>query len=605
LRVYSPPSRIGASYEDDVQQQAGIFPFSVAEVGYRMKYAIGMLDLAPFEILGDPLFSKRYCSQVIIPLIGMLEAEKRLRITLTATGSAIEYLAESHPLVLKKIRALIEEGRIELLCSAYTNSDWPVFPSSDLRRSHCVSDAILRRHGLPLSRTMVAQQNPYWPAMSSFQHEFDVFLVRDTFLRGRNAARGFPQMARVGNALLVVAANNLLHDMAGYLVSQKETSAMGLFTERRLENAVETWTHSDPLFVDVSIGEDNWHWFHSAGAHHFTTGVGLRSGESFFCDPEWMLTVQRFFGKKLSEGLSFRLVSELTRAAGTQLQTLPDLGDARWGLDAGTNHAYWLEAPEQRLRAVLSWTSLSWRSRTALREAEAAVERTVGNQRPEALRGEIESLWRSQLWTQVSPVVSRATLPCEVEFIREHAERVMSTTAELSFRLESSGSPQNAVLPWDDGIQPGEPEVALVETELINGDGSVKWFSRGNGIHRCEACFVAEESTCGIGFKLSSRDIDFSSCGYESEVANVPLSSFDEGGDILTSPTGLYGLGAGIYLIRHNRNLSVGAQVGTAESYLRFIVDFAPEGRLFEWPFTIVKGSASTAIAMAKRINTI
>jgi hypothetical protein len=295
-----------------------------------MKYAIGMLELTPFEVLGDPLFSQRYCSQVIIPLIGMLEAEGHLRITLIATGSVVEYLAENLPLVLKKIRALIEDDRIELLCSTYTNADWQIFPSSDLRRSRRMTDEILRRNGLPLGRTMVAQNNTYWPAVASFQHEFDVFLVRGTFLKGRRAARQFPQMARVGNSLLVVASNNLLHDMTAHLVSQKATDTIRLFIEGRLDAAVEVRVHSDPRFVDIAIGQDNWHWFHSGGAHHFTTGAGLRNWDTFFCDPDWMCTVQDFFEAKLNDGVAFRFVSEFTDAAGTLLGTLPDFGDASW-----------------------------------------------------------------------------------------------------------------------------------------------------------------------------------------------------------------------------------------------------------------------------------
>jgi hypothetical protein len=570
-----------------------------------MKYTLGLLELTPFEVLGDPLFPKRYCSQIILPLIGMLEAEKRLRVTLAATGSAVEYLAESYPLILKKIRTLIEEGRIELLCSTYTNSDWQIFPSSDLRRSHCVTDAILRSNGLPPGRTMIAQHNTYWPSMGAFQQDFDVFLIRDTFLRGRHAARRFPEMARVGNSLLVVAANNLLHDMTARLVSQKATDAIGLFVEGRLDTAVEGWAHSDPRFVDIAIGEDHWHWFHSGGAHHFTSGGGLRNWDSFFCDLDWMRTVQDFFEARLNEGLVFRLVSEFTDAAGTLLETLPDLGDASWGFDAGSDHAYWLEAPEQRMRAVLSWIPLSWRSRTALRRAEAIVKGTPLHSQSESLHGQIESLWRRQLWTEVSPAPNRAVLPCEVEFIREQAEHVISTATELCFQFGPSGSLENAAGPWDDGIEPLKPDESIVETELINGEGAVKWFSNGNGIYRCEARFTAEEATCGIGFKLSSIGVDFTSCGDEGQVAKVALTSFDDAGGILLSPTGLYSLGADLYLIRHNRSVSVGAQVETRDLYLRFLVDFVPEGRHFEWPFTIVQGDASAATALAKRINAI
>jgi hypothetical protein len=145
----------------------------------------------------------------------------------------------------------------------------------------------------------------------------------------------------------------------------------------------------------------------------------------------------------------------------------------------------------------------------------------------------------------------------------------------------------------------------VAQTELINGEGTVKWFSDGNGIHRCEARFMAEEAACGIGFKLSSSGIDFSSCGHESEVANVALSSFDDAGGTLLSPTGLYSLGTGVYLIRHNSILSAGAQVEIRELYLRFLVDFVPEGRHFEWPFAIIEGNASRAIAMVKQINAI
>ena len=570
-----------------------------------MKYTIGMLELSPFEVLGDPLFPQRYCSQVIIPLISMLEADERLRVTLVATGAVVEYLAERLPLVLKKIRTLIEQGRTELLCSAYTNADWQIFPSSDLRRSRRITNEILNTHGLPLSRTMFAQHNTYWPAMASLQDEFDVFLIRDSFLKGRNAVRQFSPMARVGKSLLVVASNNLMHDMAARLVSQKVTDVNGLFTEGRLENAVEGWSHSDPRFVDITIGDDSWHWFHSAGAHHFTTGVGLRNWEFFFSDFDWMQAVQDFFEEMLSEGITFRLVSEFTDAAGALHKTLPDLADASWGLDGGNERAYWLGGSDQRMRAVMSWTTLSWRSRMALRRAEDLVDRTVQEESSEALDGKIEALWRRQLWTEVSPSANRGVAPCEVDFIREHSEAVMRIASELCLELGPRGFLQKTGRGWDNGLRPLEPSASVPETEIINGEGTVKWFFLGNGIYRFEARFVSEESTCGIGFKLSCNGIEFTNCGDEDEVANAPLSLFDGGGGTLTSPTGLYGLGEGIYLIRHNHVVSVGAQLGPQKTHLCFLVDFAPEGRNFEWSFTVVQGNALEAIAVAKRINAI
>ena len=567
-----------------------------------MKNFIGMLELNLFEVLGDPLFPKRYCSQVILPLLRMVESEERLRLTFTATGSAVEYLAHHFPLVLDQIRALIEEGRIELLCSAYTNADWQIFPGSDLRRSHRLTNEILRHNRLPLRRTMVAQHNTYWPAMRGFSEDFDVFLVRDTFLRGRRATRGFPAMARVGNSLLIVAANNLLHDMAARFVSQKETDTIGLFVEERLRTAVETWGQSDPRFIDVTIGKDDWHWFHSAGAHHLTTAAGLRNWETFYCDHDWMRIVQQFFATKMEEGVAFRLVSDFTCAARSQLEMLQDLGDDRSGHNDSSDHAYWLSAPEQRLRAALSWTSLSWRSRIALRKAESLAELAGELPSSETLRQKIDGLWRRLLWTEVSPAPNRAILPSEVEFIRDQGEEAISAATELFFALGASLS-QPSITLWDDGIGPLRAAPGIAETELINGDGTVRWFSDGNGIHRCEVRFVSEEPTCGIGFKLNSTHLAFSACGDDCELATAPVFCFDDPGGIVVSVAGVYSLGEGLYLIRHNGALTVGAQV--SESYLRFLVDFAPEGRYFEWPFTIVEGDPSAAVEVATRINAI
>jgi len=568
-----------------------------------MKRAIGMLELSPLDVLGDPLFPKRYYFQVMLPLLGILEAEPGLRLTLATTGSAIEYLAESHPLILSRVRALLEKAQIELLCSMYTNADWQSFPVADLLQSHRTTDAILTRNGLPRARTLVAQQNPYWPAMAAFHDEFDLYIVRDSFLRGRLAAPEFPGLARVGKSLLIVAANNILHDMAADFVSRNETGEIGLFTAERLENAVESWPHSDPRFVDISIGEDTWHWFHSVGAHHLTTSGGLRNWESFFCDPEWLRAVRDFLLRKLHEGSTFGLVSEFAAAVRTQIEGLPDLGDSGWAHNSGAGHGYWLETPEQRMRAASPWTSLAWRSRSVLRKAEAAVN-GFGNGTRQTLRENLDTLWRHQLWAEVSPAVGRAVLPSEIECVRDHAEKVINDATEICLQLQPS-----TFLPHDaggtDGMESFKSETAPVETEFINGEGSLKWFSCGNGIHRCEIQFSAEEPACGIGFKLATDRIEVSCFGQENELATVALTSFGDDGGVLSSPSGLYSLGNELYLIRHNHQLAVGAQFGSEGAYLRFIVDFAPEGRRFEWPFTLVQGSASTAIAMARQINAI
>ena len=570
-----------------------------------MKYMLGLIDLNPFEILGDALFSQRYMSQVFLPLLYMLETSSDLRVSITMTGSVLEYIAESYPKSLNRLLVLAEAGQIEIFCSTYTYADWPLFPSLDLRRSCQITAAICREKNIGLSRTLVSSYNAYWPAMRTFSNEFDVFLMRDTFLKGSQAARGFPEMARVDNVLICVAANNILHDIATTLVEEKYDGWLSSFHEERIGNAVETWPTSDPRFTDILLGSDQWHWFHAGGAHHLTTGGGPRNWDAFFFDPQWMRIVRRFYENRLQMGWKFALVSEFTTSAKVQIGNLPDLCGSGLEVPKSTG-AYWAGGLEERLRAVSSWRSLSWRSRSALRQAEASLAEQIANMGESAeIHQQIDYLWRSQLWTEVSPATGRAVQSRELEFVREHSEKVLSAAVGLSFEhdilYQGIGLGQRAF----NDFTACDAETSPVEVALINGEGSVKWFRNDDGLYRVEFRFTADEATCGVSFKLVDSEITFGSCGQDEEMMTASLEFFGEGQDVVNSPAGLYGLGAQIYVVRHNSIVSVSAQIGHRESELRFMVDYVNEGRQFEWPFTVVKGTASVAFAVANAVNAI
>lgn len=65
------------------------------------------------------------------PFLSVLERFKRIRVVLHYTGSLLEWLEENQPSFIRRIRALVDEGRVEMLGGAYYEPIMPAIPDDD------------------------------------------------------------------------------------------------------------------------------------------------------------------------------------------------------------------------------------------------------------------------------------------------------------------------------------------------------------------------------------------------------------------------------------------------------------------------------------------
>lgn len=77
---------------------------------------------------------KNIVEKSYIPTLDLLLNNKNIKSVIDFSGVTLEILAKDYPLVIKKIRKLIEVGNVELLGSTYANPILPLIPLENARR---------------------------------------------------------------------------------------------------------------------------------------------------------------------------------------------------------------------------------------------------------------------------------------------------------------------------------------------------------------------------------------------------------------------------------------------------------------------------------------
>ncbi len=94
-----------------------------------------------FGFVFDEAFRKAY-----EPFLAALERHPTVRVALHYSGSLLDWLAASQPSYLKRIRALVHRGQVEMLASGYYEPILPVIPEEDRQAQIALMRQALRKH---------------------------------------------------------------------------------------------------------------------------------------------------------------------------------------------------------------------------------------------------------------------------------------------------------------------------------------------------------------------------------------------------------------------------------------------------------------------------
>jgi len=575
-----------------------------------MKLALGLFHFNVHDVAGEPAASHRYCTQVILPFLRAIAFHPQFRATFEIAGIGLEFLAEHYPNVIDLLRQLISQNKIELISSTYAPTLWVAFPRRDLERSIKLNEKVLDSLQLPRSHIFSAQEGFFGPGLKVVSDWFDTAVCKDDVLRlFANGAGGRP-FYKLGKINVVVGANHLLHELAGRIVKESEEGhprELSSFYEARVQEAVNTSTHSGTEYVEGIVGDLRWHWYHMGSGHHFTTTGVPQNWESFFCDPEWVDLNCGVLQDLLEDGYQLSFISELTRRlVDLPAEQLPlSMIESSWNPIRTRGVFGWMGRQEHRWMSGGSLLTLAWRARKTLRESELAIDLISSADQRRQAESQIEEIWKHQIIAESSDPLGWSPLPCEVNFARDQSDQVFRMCAAFSPGLPSEAT--NSRLPDQRAsamIDPGAKEVPLA-AEFVGAEGTLVWRTPSTGTHLCEARFRAEEHSCGIRFQREWDSIVYCPSGCEESPVRFALGEFPQPDFYLPLANGFISLSEDLHLIRNNCSVAVAAHIVKDDPWITFAVEGAPDGRLFEWRFLVVRGSVDMAVRTANEMNCI
>jgi hypothetical protein len=126
--------------------------------------------------------AQRHCTEALAPFLRVLKRHPDWRVSIDIAGSGLELLNEHYPVQTRRLRALVENGQVELISTMYTPSLWVAFPRSDLIRSIERNRQCLSKLGFPAGRLFFAQEGLFGESVHTLTEYFDAAICKDDYL---------------------------------------------------------------------------------------------------------------------------------------------------------------------------------------------------------------------------------------------------------------------------------------------------------------------------------------------------------------------------------------------------------------------------------------
>jgi len=543
------------------------------------------LGLLHFDVLAapDPAVRHRYCTQVVLPLLALLKASARFRLTISVSGAGLEFLEEHYPDAIEALCELTASGGVELISTTYCAIAWAAFPARDLRLALQMSQRVHSRLGLQSSGVFCAHEGLFGAGVESIADFCEYALCKDTYLRGVTRMDFIGPIYRLGKLHVIVAANHILNEMAsGAISAARRGSEAGLnsFHYDRIEEAVRYGPHSSSGAIEGSLRELGWHWYHAGSAHHFMSRGNPHYWDSFFCEPAWASRVAACLDGLVSRGWQFATVSSFAAALRQALgdvpaSPLPAVVEAGWEPRASEGIARWMPGRRGGLPGASAVLAAVWRARAELCHAESRND------------ADLSEAWREQILAECSrggPVQGAVF----------HAEAVLRKCAALAAQSQTAPSAESVA---------GTAVAAPVETELVGAEGSVSWYQTSPTSFHCEILLRPEGGGYGIRFKRDLGPVCYCPSGLEDQPRQIDLEALRPVTVFLPLANGFVSLARDCHLVRINARCFLPAQLSLEQPWVSFLEEAVADGRTLEWEFALIRGTPIEAAQAANEIN--
>ncbi|HYP14898.1 MAG TPA: hypothetical protein VEQ63_13305, partial [Bryobacteraceae bacterium] len=254
------------------------------------KVALGLFHFNVQWLAGDTSSYHRYVNESLEPFLRMIERNPAFRVSLEMAGTGLEFLQDSYPDVLRRVRRLIHEERIELISSTFSPSAWIAYPGTDLRRSIEVNRRTLERLGLPISRIFFAQEAFFGDGIRGLGKYFDWAICKDEYLDYYFDIEFTSPVYKLGDIKVLPASNHILNELSKRLCGPEPSRTgpvLGPSHRRHLKLASQECSQIPYRGATGTAGDLEWAWYHCGDGNHATSMFPPHDWERCFQDPWW------------------------------------------------------------------------------------------------------------------------------------------------------------------------------------------------------------------------------------------------------------------------------------------------------------------------------
>lgn len=527
----------------------------------------------------------------LAPVLELYAAHPTWGANIELQGYLLDVLAARHPDTLTLLRDLALAGQIEVVSFHYSDQFFVGYPQIDWERSQALTEATFAAHGVPLGRAVFCQEGQAGMAMAERMAERDYTTMvwpKNLWIEQHGDVVAAP-LYRFGELDLVLGGLGASYDDGTLQIETTWT----FFDDGELL-ATGDW---NPYFPDLFV-------------HDPAVVAQYEAGLEALEQSGWKIGTVGDYAESLRDRVT--------------LAEPPPLLDGTWQPGSTNGVAKWLGdrsiwalggPPHDRDNHVRSLGYVAHREMVA---AEAAAE-VAGLD----ARASLDAAWRLLALAQVTDASGINPYRGEVQYGLAHATEVLRIArdviedAKVALGLDQAridpaagtmvagDTDPFAASPIDDG-----PVAVTATADDPTREIAVQW-SEVDANHRVVAVHF------GAGDPAASNLVAVRFAGELDDALVTTLALADDApytfsrADFafdrfqLALPLGVVSLGPGRFLIKDMGQVHLAAEVARDVGDIGFHDETLAADEAATWVFHVFDGSATDAIALARRINSL
>ncbi len=572
------------------------------------KFALGLHHLNIAYVAGDYNSYHRQVTESVIPLLDLLGRHSSWCFNIELSGYSIEFIAKHYPIVLNRLKILIESKQIHLISAEYAPRIWFSFPRKDMLKSIEMNVQILNKYDLKASRIYFAQENFFGPGISSLEDWFDTAIIKDDYFYHLypNLIKDDmqPPYYKLNKQKLVIGWGHILEEMAGKVFKSNEhiNSEYAHWPENRLNLLGKALTGrlfaSKVPFQSQTWNEIEWTWYHFGSSERFSKfWTDPSDPDRYKFEPQWISVAEKCLETYEEQGFEISAIDDFVNAIetnGFNAPIAPALVEGSWNMKKSRGGFVWMGQNSNDFHNALEIRNQNSITRKQIMELEQSL---VIEKKPKLLN----YLWKLQLLSETSDSTGWLPKPCEVEFSLSKSKRIHHIYDLLM--NQTNVKPQT--FSWSKFFNGKEISFDELYVKCFKVYGVVaksEFFQINSKTQFIRIEFSTSKNFAGVGFNLTENNVRYSPALLEQAINKINLDALAPKQLCLPLTNGLISIDNNLHVIKNNDLFNLCCIVDKEMKSLKFVVE-KEKTKPFVCEFLLFQGEINDALKLANQLN--